>query len=143
MREQLQVYELLRRLRDDPYFRAVWVDNEVEQRVRAGPEQKKDECRDILTAYLNEFDFKICWNHGCRPVIHISPKTFRGKPYSLILGILSKNLSTCLNTLIESAVKDVIHGYGKGSVLSGIFGKEYSRLFNSYIIKRMEAEFKR
>jgi hypothetical protein len=57
------------------------------------------------------------------------------------LGISSKNLSTCLNLLVESAVQDIIRGYGKGTVLSGIFGTEFGRLFNAYAKRRMQEEF--
>jgi len=141
IRSQLQVYELLRRLRDDTFFRKIWVDNELEARLKDASAEERAELRDLLNAYLNEFDFKIISRPKGRPVVHISPKTFRGQSYSLILGISSKNLSTCLNQVIESAVQNVILGYGKGSVLAGIFGKGFGKLFNKYIVKRMQEEF--
>jgi len=141
IRTQLQTYELLRRLRDDPYFRKIWVDNELETRIKEDSQLDEAELRDLLHAYLDEFDFKIVQNAYGKPVVHISPKVFRGQSYSSILGIPSKNLSTCLNQVVESAVQDVIKGYGKGSVLAGIFGKEYRKLFNKYVVKRMQGEF--
>ena len=141
IRSQLQLYELLRRLRDDTLFRKIWVDNELENRIKDGSATDQDELRDLLHAYLNEFDFKVTSNPRGGPVVHISPKFFRGRSYSLILGISSKNLSTCLNQVVESAVQNVILGYGKGSVLAGIFGKEFGKLFNKYIVKRMQEAF--
>lgn len=141
IRSQLQVYELLRRLRDDSYFRKIWVENELESRIKEDSQLDEAGLRDLLLAFLNEFEFKVCRNNQGRPVIRISPKTFRGQPYSLILGISSKNLSTCLNLVVESAIQDVIKGYGKGSVLAGIFGKAFEKLFNKYVVKRMQEEF--
>ena len=141
IRSQLQLYELLRRLRDDTFFRKIWVDNELGNRIKDGSAEDQDKLRDLLYAYLDEFDFKVTSNLKGRPVVHISPKTFRGRSYSLILGISSKNLSTCLNHVVGSAVQNVILGYGKGSVLAGIFGEGFGKLFNKYIVKRMQEEF--
>ncbi len=141
IRGHLQTYELLRRLKEDLYFRGLWVENEIEGRVKNDPKLDEAELRDLLLAYLNEFSFKICRNKQGKPSIHIAPKTFRNQPYSAILGISSRNLSTCLNAVIDSAVSNVLKGYGKGSVLSGIFGKEFGRLFNAYVVRRMQREF--
>ncbi len=41
----------------------------------------------------------------------------------------------------KSAVQDVLNVYGKGSMLAAIFGKEFGRLFNAYVIKKMKNEF--
>jgi len=141
IRSQLQVYELLRRLRDDTFFRKIWVDNELGNRIKDGSAEDQDKLRDLLHAYLDEFNFKVTSNPKGRPAVHTSPKTFRGRSYSLILGISSKNLSTCLNQVVESAIQNVILGYGKGSVLAGIFGKGFGKLFNKYMVKRVQEEF--
>jgi hypothetical protein len=141
IRSRLQDFELLRRLRDDPFFRRIWIDNEEETRCRKDSNLDNAVFRDLLHAYLDAFEFKIRRNSTGRPTVHISPKTFRGKPYSRILGIPARHLSTALNVLVEDAVSDVMKGYGKGSVLTRIFGKEYGKLFNAYVIKRMQEEF--
>ncbi len=141
IRNHLHTYELLRRLRDDNYFRGLWVENQIKIRIKAEPSIDVAEYRDLILAYLNEFDFRICKNKQGRPSTHISPKTFRGQSWSRILGLSSCNLSICLNLIVESAVDDVIKCYGKGSILSSIFGSEFNRLFNSYIIRRMKKEF--
>ncbi len=141
IRNYLQTYELFRRLKDDLHFRGLWVENEIERRIKNDPNLDEAELRDILLAYLNEFSFKIGGNKQGKPSVHIAPKTFRNQPYSAILGISSRNLSTCLNAVIDSAVNDVLKGYGKGSVLSAIFGNKFGTLFNAYVVKRMQREF--
>jgi hypothetical protein len=141
MRQKLQAFELMRRLRDDPYFRAVWVDNAVKQRCKADRSLFPDVERDLLLAYLNELDFKIDCRPDGRPVVHISPKIFRGRGYGAILGISSANQSSCLARLIEQAVLHVQKSYGIGSVLSGMFGPDFGRRLNNYIKRRMQEEF--
>ena len=79
--------------------------------------------RDLLLAYLEELDFRIARCADGKPSVRIQPKTFRGRPYSSILGISSKHLSTALNQVIDEAVAGVLDGYGKGSVLTGIFAR--------------------
>ncbi len=137
----MQTYELLRKLRDDQHFRGLWVANEIEKRRKNDPSLDEAELQDLLLAYLNEFHFKISRNRHGKPSVHIAPKSFRNKSYSTILGISSRNLSTCLNLIIESAVQDVLQGYGKGSVLTAIFGKEFGRQFNAYVVRMIQKEF--
>jgi len=141
LREKLQVFELLRRLRDEVEFRHRWVENEVHRRKEKNPALDEEAELDLLLAYLEDLDFNIVRDQSGRPSVRISPKTFRGKGYSAILGLSSKNLSTALNRIMADAVAGVLEGYGKGAVLTSIFGSEWGRLFNSYVVKRMEERF--
>ncbi len=143
LRNVLQQYELLRRLRDDLAFRRLWVENEAETRDSDETGLSRAELADLLHAYLHEFEFRIVKREGLKPAVHISPKRFRGRPYSWILGIESQNLSSGLSQLIDSAVSDVLKGYGKGSVLTSVFGSEFGRLFNAHVTRRMKEEFSR
>jgi hypothetical protein len=141
IREKLQVFELIRRLRDDLEFRHRWVESEVRKRKEKAPSMDEAAERDLLLVYLEELDFHISRNAAGKPSVHVSPKTFRGRPYSVILGISSKHLSTALNRIIDDAVDGALDGYGKGAVLTGIFGTEWGRLFNTYVVKQMQEEF--
>jgi len=143
IREKLQVFELIRRLRDDLKFRGKWVESELRRRKEVDVAMDEAFERDLMLAYLEELDFRIARNAGGKPSVHISPKTFRGRSYSSILGIESKHLSTALNRIIDDAVKGALDGYGKGSVLTSIFGTEWGRLFNAYMVRRMKDEFRK
>ena len=59
IRSRLQDFELLRRLRDDPFFRRIWIDNEEETRCRKDSNLDNAVFRDLLHAYLDAFEFKI------------------------------------------------------------------------------------
>ena len=143
IREKLQVFELIRRLRDDVECRHRWVESELRKRKESDLAMDESAERDLLLAYMEELDFRIVRGVDGKPSVHVSPKTFRGRPYSSILGIQSKHLSTALNHIIDDAVKGALYGYGKGAVLTGLFGTEWGRLFNAYVVRRMQDEFRK
>jgi hypothetical protein len=130
VKEKLQEYQKIKRLIDDKEYRERWILCESE-----------DQDESFLREYLDQLRFNIVIKKNGRPTIHIQPKKYKGKHYGEILGIKTKHLSTALTGIIDSATRDVITGYGKGAVLTSIFGEEYGQKFNEYIVGKMKEEF--
>lgn len=141
--EQLAIYLRLQKLRDDVTYRYEWAQEQIDKKKKQGTINEASENRefDILHAYLNELDFDIRAKNGM-PTVHVMPKTFRGRPFSSILDVkTTKRMATTIHQIVDSAAKDVIKGYGKGLVLSQIFGKDFEIRFKKFIKQRMQDEF--
>ena len=141
VQEKLQTYELLRRLRDDQNLKEKWAGQRIKSLLLDRLDLKKSKAEELVQTFLDQLDFLPIKNANGKPSVHISPKKVGGLSYSTILGIDVSNLSSCLNRLVESAAQDIIQGYGKGAILKSIFGDEFGKIFNEYVIRRMEEEF--
>ena len=141
VRERLKVYDLIKKLKEDNGLRGKWIKTEVWKRRQQDSTIDEKKLKSIIEGYLEIVRFDVAKTKAGKITIRIRPKMYKGDSYEKILGMDFSHLTTSVKTLVETATQDVIRGYGKASILKGLFGKDFSDMFNTHIKDRMREEF--
>ena len=141
VRERLKIYELLKKLREDKALREKWIRTEIWKRKQEDPSIDGEYLAKLINDYLNVMSFHVTETHSGKTTVRIRPKVFNGKSYRYILGMDFRHLSSAVKVMADTAIQDILRGYGKAGILKGLFGEEFSERFNALVKDRMGEEF--
>jgi len=108
MRDNLQTYALISRLKVDRGFRKEW----IQRRIQKEDMQSRHNAEKLFSDFISKLELIPTINSYGKPVIRIMPRRFRGISCQRLLDVDMKHTTTCINLLLEDAAAHIIRGYG-------------------------------
>lgn len=130
----LRTYAFISRLKNDSIFRKEWIKRRAQ----------KDDLAHIrspamlLNGFLQSLELKQVVNAAGKPVIRILPRRYQGHSCHSLLDTDMKHITTFMALAVDEAAGSIIHGYNIVNVLGSLFGEEYRKMLNQYVIGKMQ-----